>query len=281
MTNQLPKPTIDARHFGAHRLCVLTDDALFAACGVRIGFTSRAGGVSTGPYAALNLYQRVNDDAACVDENRRRLLCALGADDAYLMVPNQVHGTQVVSVDSGEESNLRRFQAVADEGADALAIGVPRVAALLNFADCAPVIVVSPTGRFVVAHAGWRGAVAGIAGKAARSLAALDAAAGDDADCSRFNAYIGPHIRSECFEVGPEVVAQFVEAFGAQAAPDANHVSLAAAVTTDLTRAGLVADRIADAQVCTKCSSEDYFSYRASGGVCGRHGAIAFREGNA
>ena len=112
----------------------------------------------------------------------------------------------------------------------------------------------------------------GIAGKAVRQLA------GEGRDVAGFNAYIGPHIRQECFETSEEIARQFADEYGEDVLADSRHVSLARAVSTDLTRAGLSADRIADAGICTVCNHGRYFSYRASGGVCGRHAAVAVRE---
>ena len=278
---ELPEPQLDARPFGARRLSVLTDEALFAYAGVRIAFTGRASGVSEGAFASLNLGGHVGDDPAAVAENRRLLLEAFGVPSAALVMANQVHGDEVVEVASADGAAIEAARARALSGADALLVEVPQVAALLCFADCVPVVVVSPTGRFAVAHAGWRGAVAGIAGKVARQLAARDATdlgIGVDAAAAACNAYIGPHIHAECFETGADVRAQFVERFGAAVAPDERHVDLARAVTCDLMRAGLQAGRIANAGVCTVCSADEYYSYRASGGTCGRHGAVAVRQ---
>ncbi len=304
----LPKPQLDARLFGARRLSALTDDALFESTGVRIAFTGRDGGVSEGSFASLNLGGHVGDDADAVAQNRRILLDALGASDAQLIMANQVHGCNIVEVPRAGAGRafdpivLEDARKQALEGADALAVEASQVAALLCFADCTPVIIVSPSGRFAVAHAGWRGAVAGIAGKTVRVLARMDAEdlmhAGERRDArgqgfspscesdpefdqamreaaASFNAYIGPHIHVECFETGDAVREQFVDAFGDSVAPDQSHVDLSRAVSLDLERAGVSPLRIVDAGICTKCSSDEYFSYRASGGVCGRQGALA------
>lgn len=270
MPAQFPFPVLDALPLGAHRLVALTDEALFEACGVRVMFTGREGGVSAGAYSSLNTGSHVDDDPVAVERNRRLVLEAAGAPDAPLVVPNQVHGTNFVNVPSAE--GVRAAMAEAAEGADGVLVDVPGVAALLNFADCLPLVIVSPSGRFAVAHAGWRGAVAGIAGKAARVLAE-----GDACEPGEFNAYIGPHIRSECFEVGEEVAARFAAEFGNAVLEDERHVSLAAAVAADLVRVGFDARRIADCGICTKCHSDRYYSYRASNGECGRHAAFAVR----
>lgn len=275
---QLPQPHLDARLFGARRLSVLTDDALFERTGVRVAFTGRAGGVSDGPYASLNLGGHVGDDTVAVARNRELLLEALDVLDASLIVPSQVHGDEVVEVLSAEPSQVDQARMRATQGADALVVAASNVAALLCFADCLPVVIVSPTSRFAVVHAGWRGAVTGIASKAARSLAALDAPILGRQAMREYNAYIGPFIHVECFETGKDVRTRFVDRFGENVAAGDFHVDLARAVSTDLDRAGLRPDRIVDAGICTVCLSEDYFSYRASGGICGRHGALAVRR---
>ena len=274
---QLPQPHLDARLLGARRIPALVDEALARATGVRIAFTGRAGGVSKPPYDELDLATHVGDDPADVERNRALLLDALGVPGTALLSLNQVHGTDGVEVRSSDDDALDAARERAAAGADFALVDAPDVAALLCFADCAPLIVVSPTGRFAVAHAGWRGAVAHIAAKAVGSLARSDE--GDlGPDVARgYNAYIGPHIRSECFECGEEVVGAFVDAFGPGVAPDPRHVDLAAALKEDLARAGVDPLRIADAGVCTKCHPDRYYSYRASGGVCGRHGAVAVR----
>ncbi len=264
----LPKPLFALQKEAG--LSFLTDNALFEACGVRVAFSARAGGVSKGAYASLNVGAHVGDEYAAVQENRARLVRACGAKDMACIVPRQVHGTNLVFVE--DKKDLTCVQSKASEGADGLIVSAKGVCALMCFADCLPLIIVSPSGRFAVAHAGWRGALAHIAKKAVLALAQVDegCATGD------YNAYIGPHIRSECFECGSDVCGAFVDAFGAGVSPARDHVSLAFAVESDLVAAGLSCERISDVGVCTKCQHDEWFSYRASGGECGRHAALCF-----
>lgn len=277
-TTLLPIPQLNARRFGARCISVLTDDTLFDQTGVRIAFSGRDGGVSEGAFASLNLGMHVGDDAQVVGENRSLLLEALGGSDMPLVVPSQVHGDTVVTISDTSPLALSRAREVAAAGADALIVTEPQVAALLCFADCVPVIIVSPTGRFVVAHAGWRGVMNGVAAKAVRMLADIDAPdVGSDA-AHTYNVYVGPHIHVECFETGEEVRTQFIERFGALVSPDDSQVDLLAALSCDLVEAGVLRERIVDAGVCTMCEPDRFFSYRASGGICGRHGAIALRK---
>lgn len=279
----LPLPTL--RPAGHPTLDLLTDNALADHLGVRVAFSGRSGGVSTGAegaFASLNLGAHVNDDVACVSENRRRLLRAFCDDEEMrLVVPTQVHGTDVVLVEpEAKEEAIAR----AEEAADAVAVAsmVDDVAVLLCFADCVPLIVASPSGAYAVAHAGWRGAYGGIASGTVRTLATADVARGIfssvEEAAAAYNVYRGPYIHSECFAVGHDVRARFVERFGERCAPDAEHVDLGAALDADLQRYGVTAERIADAEQCTLCHNGRYFSYRAQNGVCGRHGALALRE---
>lgn len=265
----LPTPSFAVNDFGS--LSALTDEALFGACGVRIMFTGRAGGVSEGHYASLNTASHVGDDPARVSTNRRLVLEAADAADVPFIVPNQVHGTSIACV--ADAGDVARVEERAAEGVDGIVVQVPQVAVLMNFADCLSLIVVSPSGRFAVAHAGWRGAVQGIAGKAVRALAE-----GDAHPPREYNAYLGPHIRSECFEVGEDVADRFTSAFGGAVATEFRHVSLARAVSADLVRAGVLHERIADSGICTKCHPNRYFSYRATDAACGRHAAFAVRK---
>lgn len=249
----------------------LTDDALYDAVGVRIAFTQRTGGASAAPFDTLNLGSHVGDDPSCVQENRRRVLAALGAQHAALIAPNQVHGSVLVGCAAPEEAPACAER--AQEGADGVVVTCRDVAALLCFADCVPVVAVSPAGSFAVVHAGWRGVVAHIAEAAVRALCEADGV-----PASSLNVYLGPHIRGCHFEVGPEVAARFVDEFGPCALRPDGYADMAAALAAGLRGCGVDAARIADAGVCTVCDAGSrYYSYRASGGRCGRHAAVAVR----
>ena len=280
----LPIPKLDALPVGAHRLMVLTDEALFGACRTRIAFTDRTGGVSQGDFASLNLYDCVGDDPDAVERNRAILLEALGCEDARIVSLKQVHGATVVSLD--DAADIARMREEAREGADGIVVRDSHVAAMLFSADCLVLIVVAPSGHYAIAHAGWRGAVAGIAAKAVRVLADAELAEGASAlsgsselVASTFNVYIGPHIGLECFEVGEEVAARFVERFGEDVVSRAfgvkPHVDLERAVVADLVSAGVNPARVVGSGYCTKCNADRFYSYRATNGACGRHAAVA------
>ncbi len=101
-----------------------------------------------------------------------------------------------------EPAQAHELALQAQDGADGLVVHALNAAALLCYADCVPVIIVSPTGRFAVVHAGWRGVDNLISVKAVRSMAYADEAPlGADAALT-YNVYIGPHIGPECFGDG-------------------------------------------------------------------------------
>ena len=122
--------------------------------GFHHGFTSRAGGVSEGAYASLNLGLKWGDAPERVAENRRRLLEAAGRP---LYFATQVHGATVQVVQAEDA-----LETVAGRQADALVARGP-VAVGVHVADCGPILLADPrTGAFGAAHAGWRGTVAGV-----------------------------------------------------------------------------------------------------------------------
>ena len=241
---------------------------------VRFGFTERGGGVSAPPYASLNLGAHVGDDPAAVHENRRRALALLGAESLQprLLVPNQVHGSRVVRVESAQPGALATARADIAHGADAIVCTAPGVPVLLNFADCVPVILTcAGAPAFAVAHSGWKGTLACIAAGAAAELARAAHAAPAD-----ICAYIGPHITGAEYEVSEELLARFTAVFGPAAqGPGERLLDLAACIRIALAAAGVPEGSILDTGLSTIAHNDRFYSYRAEGGVCGRHGALA------
>lgn len=171
--------------------------------GVGAVMTTRAGGVSTGPYASMNLGAAVDDDPQAVQANRERFAQAIGARPVWL---KQVHGARVVQLD-GLEPGAAALEA------DASVATRPGVACAVGIADCLPVLFAAPQGRGVAAaHAGWRGLAGGVL---ENTVAALCEAAA--CEPGELQAWLGACIGPEAFEVGSDVL----EAFGADPrAPD-------------------------------------------------------------
>lgn len=238
---------------------------------IRFGFTERTGGVSREPYASLNLGTHVGDDPDAVAENRRRVLAALDAERLAdcLLVPNQVHGDEVAVVSTGDADELARVRDEIARGADAIVCTARDVPVMLCYADCVPVVLVGE-GGFAVIHSGWKGTYAGIAGKAARILARETGI-----DASVIDAYIGPHILGDEYEVSCELMERFAERFSGIDASAGRLLDLSCAIRSSLEDAGVLKDRIVDTQLSTMRDNDRFFSYRAEKGTCGRHAAVA------
>ena len=203
--------------------------------GIAFGFTERTGGVSLPPYASLNLGTHVGDDPQAVAENRRRARAVLGGEDYFdrLLVPNQVHGDNVVVVDSADASALDSVRARIAEGADAIVCTQARVPVMLCFADCVPVILTCP-GGFAVVHSGWRGTYARIAASAARVLSQATCA-----PIEQVHAYIGPHILGEEYEVSSDLMHTFALQFDSIKESASRKLDLACAIEQSLVEVGV------------------------------------------
>lgn len=257
---------IDIKRFSDHGVALLGScDA--APGGVTFCFSERTGGVSKPPFSSLNLGTKGGDDPACVAENRRRLLSAMGAADLLdtLVVPNQVHGDAVAVIDEPG----RRPESLAS-GADAVVCTVPDQAVMLLFADCTPVVLAAP-GGFAVVHSGWRGTLAGIAGKAAEVLAR-------ECGCltAQVRAAIGPHISGQSYEVSQELLDTFCARFGHIACAAPRHLDMSACIAASLSEVGVRPEAVCDTGLCTAKLTDRFFSHRAEMGKTGRHAAVAF-----
>ncbi|HNU67438.1 MAG TPA: peptidoglycan editing factor PgeF [Methylotenera sp.] len=158
--------------------------------------TTRLGGVSGAPYASLNLGAHVNDDPIAVAKNRQLLSPYLPNEPVWV---NQVHGIEVI--DAAQSACL--------QNADASFTTKPNVVCVTMTADCLPVLLCDKAGTVVAAvHAGWRGLCDGVIEAAVNKL---------PVEHSEILAWLGPAIGPNAFEVGSEVMAQFI-AKDAQAA---------------------------------------------------------------
>ena len=201
-------------------LALLTWPVLDAS-GADAAVTARSGGVSSGPYATLNLSLSVGDDPGCVLENRRRLAAGFGASPEDFVFARQVHGAavRVVGVADRGSGASCLDDAVAD--ADALVTTSPGVVLAILTADCVPIVLHDPVAAVLACvHAGWRGTVAGVTTAA---LAAMQAFGSRPSDVI---AGIGPAIAAARYQVGADVHQAVTQAFGPAAAafirPDAH-----------------------------------------------------------
>lgn len=229
------------------------------------GFTLRSGGVSTGPYASLNLGLSSGDEPSRVEANRDRLLAALGVSREDVCAFHQVHGTRVLD---GSPSWFT-------ERADAATSAVPGRLLVVSVADCLPLLFFDrASGAVAAAHCGWRGTLAGLARMVVAHMRARYGSRPDDLTVA-----VGPGIQGACYQVGGEVARAYRQAgFPAGLArPDAEgryRLDLVAANRWLLEREGVPPERVWSADVCTHCDPERFFSHRRDRGITGRHWAF-------
>ncbi len=196
----------------AGALNLLTWPALDAS-GVDAAVTARSGGVSSGPYATLNLSLSVGDDPVNVLENRRRLAAALGARPGDLVFARQVHGTAVRIVGEAERGSGAFSLDDAVPDTDALVTTSPGVLLAVLTADCVPIVLHDPVaGVLACVHAGWRGTVARVP---AVALAAMQTLGSRPSDVI---AGVGPAAAPARYQVGADVYQAVTGAFGPAAA---------------------------------------------------------------
>ena len=220
------------------------------------GFFCRIGGVSKGVYEALNTGPGSGDDMNDVAENRRRCADALGVAPARLLTNFQIHSNAVAVVDSPWTQPPTE--------ADALVTNKPGLALGVLAADCMPWLFLEPQARVLgAAHAGWRGALAGVL---ENTIAAMEKRG---AKRARIRAALGPCLRQPNFEVGLDLLetftAEFREAerfFAAGRNGEKRQFDLVGFARWRLSEAGVT--QIDDLEICTLASPEKYFSYRAS-----------------
>ena len=183
--------------------------SLFHEEGLAHGISTRMGGVSKPPFAALNMALHVGDCAADVLENRRLFAEALGLDAARIVTPRQVHGDEVRLVRASDAGMGASRYDESVPACDALMTAESGLPLLLCFADCVPLLFFDPVRRVIAAaHAGWKGTVAEIGRKTVQRMGEAFGSRPQD-----ILAGIGPSIGACCFEVGEEVAAAFHAAF--------------------------------------------------------------------
>ena len=233
---------------------MITAPELVALSGIRHGFFTRAGGVSSGIYDSLNIGLGSADDRDLVVENRGRIADALGVARDALMLPYQVHSPDVAIVTAPwDEGDKPKVDAVVTATAG-IAVGV-------TTADCGPILFADEAARVVgAAHAGWRGAIGGVL------EATIEAMEGLGAERGRIVAVLGPTISGAVYEVGTEFLDRFlvesplnVRYFKSGEAVGKSLFDLPRYTVDRLARAGVVASSL---DLCTYRDEERFFSYR-------------------
>ncbi len=230
--------------------------ANFDPARVTHGFFGRAGGVSPGIFSTLNCGLGSTDAPENARANRARAAAALKVAPDRLLTLRQIHSAEAVIV---EEPWTAQGPA-----ADGMATRVPGIALGVLAADCMPVLLAdAEAGVAGAAHAGWRGALAGVIEATIAAMVRLGARP------ERIAAALGPCLRPPNFEVGLEVLAAFAEKhpqaerfFLPGATPEKRQLDLAGFGRWRAAESGVRA--FEDLRVCTLERAGDYFSYRAS-----------------
>jgi len=217
------------------------------------GFLGRVGGGSEGLYAGLNCGIGSDDDPAAVAANREAALAAV-APGACLLTPYQVHSADCATVDAPFAERPR---------ADALATATPGLALGVVTADCAPVLLADlAAGVAGAAHAGWKGALAGVTDATVAAMEALGASR------ERIVAAVGPCIARASYEVDGGFRTRFLdddvanERFFADGRAGHARFDLEGYVAHRLAAAGVV--RVETLGLDTYADERRFFSYRRS-----------------
>ena len=229
---------------------------------VRAFVTTRAGGVSEGEFASMNLSASGGDDPRNVARNRDIVRQHLPSAPRWM---RQVHGVAVADLDRLDETPLAT--------ADAAVASRPGSVGVVLTADCMPLFLCDDSGaRVAVAHAGWRGMAAGVIENTVRAM---------NVPAARVMAWMGPSIGPDAFEVGPEVREAFVAVDAKADAAFRPHAAgkfiadLYALARQRLARAGV--ERVAGGGFCTYHEAGRFFSYRRVK-ASGRMGAFIWIE---
>jgi YfiH family protein len=223
--------------------------------GVRAISTTRTGGVSGRPWNSLNLGVHVEDNPEHVQENRRRFADSTGLDSDWIGWLNQVHGTDVVELTPNNVGQTAK--------ADASYTRHPVIACAILTADCLPVILADREGTVVgAAHCGWRSLCGGVIENLVSEMAVPP---------ETLQAWLGPAIGPDSFEVGPEVRDAFIEhdpeavfAFSDEGARRGHFMAdIYALANLRLNRLGVFS--VTGGGLCTVQDSDRFFSYRRDG----------------
>ena len=231
-----------------------------APANVKAFITTRAGGVSEGPYASFNLGLRTDDDPRATAANRQRLGVALPQPPKWL---RQVHGANVVMADG----------LASMPEADASTARLPETVCAVLVADCVPVLLADRQGTTVaIAHAGWRGLAAGVIENTVDRM---------ETDPQTLLAYLGPGIGPGAFEVGADVRDAFLAGDAQAEAAFRPHASgkwladLFLLARRRLARAGVGA--VYGGGLCTYSDAQRFFSHRRDR-TTGRMAAVIWRS---
>ncbi len=241
------------------RPVILRPERLVMPDGIRIGVSTRIGGVSPEPLG-MNLSMSVGDDPRNVDENRKRFCAAAGVRVESLVFQGQVHGDAIHRV----------FSPGRIPSCDALVTDIEGLFLAVSIADCVPILLADPVKRVVAGvHSGWRGSVRRILSMTVDRLQ-------NEFDVRPHDlvAYIGPSASVCCYEVGEDVAAQFEKSFVKRSDGLKPRLDLKEVNRSLLRSSGVRDENIEVSRHCTICNPELFHSYRRDKERSGRMLAV-------
>lgn len=245
--------------------------------GLKVGFTTRLGGVSVGPYHSMNCGLHVGDVDQDVVVNRQQLAAKLDFSFDHWTCAEQIHSNRVVMIGSAERGKGNRSREDAIQDADGLVTDLPDVLLTSFYADCVPLFFLAPSRQVVgIAHAGWKGTASNIA---AKMIECFKRDFGIDP--IEIKAAIGPSIGGCCYEVDERVIREIDlnmektnSSFYKEMGNGKYLVDLKKANQILINQAGVPASKILSSEWCTSCRNDLFFSYRKESGQTGRMAAF-------
>lgn len=240
---------------------------------LRVGFSTRNGGLSEGYYSSMNLALHVGDDVEKVVSNRRRLAAALGFPFEAWTSADQVHGNNIEIVTLDQKGKGRESLHDSIQKTDGIVTNIPGILLTSYYADCVPLYFFDPTNNVIgLAHAGWRGTMLHIGSKMIDTMKQ-----NFNSKVENIMVAIGPAIDKCCYEVDENVIKPLTSSLSLipkEAIFDKRNghfdLDLKKINQQILIEAGILPENIEMSSLCTGCNTNIFFSHRKEKGQTGR-----------
>ncbi len=253
-----------------NNLTCITSKELFKK-DIFLAFTTRKTGLSPKPYDSLNLGFHVDDDPKTVAQNRILVSKIFNYNAEDLTCAQQVHGNKVMFVAQNEKGAGSLEYETSIAGVDGLAVDGKSPPIAMFFADCLPVVLISLNPKIVaIVHAGYKGLLNNI-------IECMLEITRQKTDSGKMLAFLGPAIGPCCYEVEGERINKFHANFPKIVRKNEKVLDLKKIAVHQLESGGIALKNIYNADYCTSCNSELFYSFRKEK-VTGRQAAIAFIE---
>ena len=244
------------------------DDKIENLGGISHIFTTRYGGFSSGPLSSMNM-SPTRESPDIVKRNYSLVCDVENIPSERCVLSHQTH-TSNIKIVTEEDAGKGLYCESDIKDIDGLITNVKDLPIVIFYADCVPILLYDPVKKVIATvHAGWRGTVADIAGKAVDIMK-------ENFGCNPYDIFaaIGPSIGPCCFETGKDAKDEFVSADLGEFIIGEN-IDLQKSNEKKLMLHGLIPENITISGICTKCRKEEFFSHRGCGSDTGRMALIA------